>query len=206
MSDVWHGPPFPLKARQPGPDPERNSYGSFCSFTDPDANLWIVQEVTTGSRAGSDRPTSPNSHRSPGRRRAPAGDRMRVLESAPSGNLERERGNGFCHRRHREQRSHRDPLRGPRQWPSDRSDPWVSSQRQLVGTQKPSSSPTDIEWSPTTAAASASRVSRPSGMTTTPSLATLCPKRDTPRQGFYGRVVAVEQGNPPEGWQRAIAK
>jgi predicted enzyme related to lactoylglutathione lyase len=45
--DVWHGPPFPLEARQPGPDPERTSYGSFCSFTDPDANLWIVQEVTT---------------------------------------------------------------------------------------------------------------------------------------------------------------
>ena len=47
MSDVWHGPPFPVEARQPGPDPERTSYGSFCSFTDPDGNLWIVQEVTT---------------------------------------------------------------------------------------------------------------------------------------------------------------
>jgi hypothetical protein len=23
------------------------SYGSFCSFTDPDGNLWVVQEVTT---------------------------------------------------------------------------------------------------------------------------------------------------------------
>jgi catechol 2,3-dioxygenase-like lactoylglutathione lyase family enzyme len=46
VSDVWHGPPFPIAARQPGPDPERASYGSFCSFTDPDANLWIVQEVT----------------------------------------------------------------------------------------------------------------------------------------------------------------
>jgi predicted enzyme related to lactoylglutathione lyase len=46
VSDIWHGPPFPLEARQPGPDPERTSYGSFCSFNDPDANLWIVQEVT----------------------------------------------------------------------------------------------------------------------------------------------------------------
>ena len=45
--DVWHGPPFPVEARQPGPDPERASYGSFCSFMDPDGNLWIVQEVTT---------------------------------------------------------------------------------------------------------------------------------------------------------------
>jgi catechol 2,3-dioxygenase-like lactoylglutathione lyase family enzyme len=47
VSDVWHGPPFPVEARQPGLDPERASYGSFCSFTDPDGNLWIVQEVTT---------------------------------------------------------------------------------------------------------------------------------------------------------------
>jgi catechol 2,3-dioxygenase-like lactoylglutathione lyase family enzyme len=44
--DVWHGPPFPVEARQPGPDPERTSYGSFCSFTDPDGNTWLVQEIT----------------------------------------------------------------------------------------------------------------------------------------------------------------
>jgi catechol 2,3-dioxygenase-like lactoylglutathione lyase family enzyme len=47
VSDVWHGPPFPVEARQPGPDPERTSYGSFCAFTDPDGNAWLVQEVTT---------------------------------------------------------------------------------------------------------------------------------------------------------------
>ena len=46
-SEMWHGPPFPPEARQPGPDPERASYGSFFSFTDPDANTWLVQEVTT---------------------------------------------------------------------------------------------------------------------------------------------------------------
>jgi len=46
-SDVWHGPPFPVEARQPGPDPDHTSYGSFCSFNDPDGNTWIVQEVTT---------------------------------------------------------------------------------------------------------------------------------------------------------------
>ena len=45
--DIWHGPPFPVEARQPGPDPERTSYGSFCSFNDPDGNIWLVQEVTT---------------------------------------------------------------------------------------------------------------------------------------------------------------
>ena len=47
VSDVWHGPPFPVEARQPGRDPERASYGSFCSFGDPDGNMWLVQEVTT---------------------------------------------------------------------------------------------------------------------------------------------------------------
>ena len=47
VSEIWHGPPFPREARQPGPDPERTSYGSFCSFTDPDGNIWLVQEVTT---------------------------------------------------------------------------------------------------------------------------------------------------------------
>src|SRR5260221_356857 len=46
-SAVGKGPPFPAEARQPGPDPERTSYGSFCSFNDPDGNLWLVQEVTT---------------------------------------------------------------------------------------------------------------------------------------------------------------
>jgi len=46
VSDVWHGPPFPVEARQPGRDPEGNSYGSFFSFDDPDGNLWLVQEVT----------------------------------------------------------------------------------------------------------------------------------------------------------------
>jgi catechol 2,3-dioxygenase-like lactoylglutathione lyase family enzyme len=47
VSDVWHGPPFPPEARQPGVDPQRASYGSFFSVSDPDGNLWLVQEVTT---------------------------------------------------------------------------------------------------------------------------------------------------------------
>jgi catechol 2,3-dioxygenase-like lactoylglutathione lyase family enzyme len=47
VSDIWHGPPFPVEARKPGPDPERTSYGSFAYFADPDGNLWLVQEVTT---------------------------------------------------------------------------------------------------------------------------------------------------------------
>jgi catechol 2,3-dioxygenase-like lactoylglutathione lyase family enzyme len=47
VSDIWHGPPFPVEAREPGIDPEHTSYGSFFSFTDPDRNTWLVQEVTT---------------------------------------------------------------------------------------------------------------------------------------------------------------
>jgi catechol 2,3-dioxygenase-like lactoylglutathione lyase family enzyme len=29
----------------PGPHPERASYSSFAEFTDPDGNLWLLQEV-----------------------------------------------------------------------------------------------------------------------------------------------------------------
>ena len=47
VSDMWHGAPVPPEARIPGPDPKRTSYGSFCAFSDPDGNAWIVQEVTT---------------------------------------------------------------------------------------------------------------------------------------------------------------
>ncbi|MFI9810392.1 VOC family protein [Streptomyces sp. NPDC052301] len=35
------------EARLPGPDPQRTSYGSFLSFSDPDGNGWLLQEVTT---------------------------------------------------------------------------------------------------------------------------------------------------------------
>jgi catechol 2,3-dioxygenase-like lactoylglutathione lyase family enzyme len=33
--------------RQPGPDPERGSYRSYASFSDPDGNGWLLQEITT---------------------------------------------------------------------------------------------------------------------------------------------------------------
>jgi catechol 2,3-dioxygenase-like lactoylglutathione lyase family enzyme len=33
--------------RLSGPAPDRRSYGSFASFSDPDGNVWLVQEVTT---------------------------------------------------------------------------------------------------------------------------------------------------------------
>ena len=31
---------------QPGPDPDHRSYASFTSFTDPDGNGWLLQEIT----------------------------------------------------------------------------------------------------------------------------------------------------------------
>jgi catechol 2,3-dioxygenase-like lactoylglutathione lyase family enzyme len=33
--------------RAPGPDPDRHSYASFVSFSDPDGNGWVLQEITT---------------------------------------------------------------------------------------------------------------------------------------------------------------
>jgi catechol 2,3-dioxygenase-like lactoylglutathione lyase family enzyme len=32
--------------RLPGPDPNRTSYASFASFSDPDGNGWVLQEIT----------------------------------------------------------------------------------------------------------------------------------------------------------------
>ncbi|MFE5137027.1 VOC family protein [Streptomyces fagopyri] len=35
------------EGRVTGPDPERRSYSSFLSFSDPDGNGWVLQEITT---------------------------------------------------------------------------------------------------------------------------------------------------------------
>jgi catechol 2,3-dioxygenase-like lactoylglutathione lyase family enzyme len=39
---------FESGQRMPGPDPQRRDYGSFLSFSDPDGNGWLVQEVRRG--------------------------------------------------------------------------------------------------------------------------------------------------------------
>jgi catechol 2,3-dioxygenase-like lactoylglutathione lyase family enzyme len=44
VSDVFH---FGQDGPVSGPDPEHRSYGSFASFSDPDGNRWLLQEVTT---------------------------------------------------------------------------------------------------------------------------------------------------------------
>ncbi len=44
VSEVFHlGTGGPAS----GADPERRSYGSYASFSDPDGNRWLLQEVTT---------------------------------------------------------------------------------------------------------------------------------------------------------------
>lgn len=44
VSEVFHRDGSRLL---PGPDPERRSYLSYASFSDPDGNSWLLQEVTT---------------------------------------------------------------------------------------------------------------------------------------------------------------
>jgi catechol 2,3-dioxygenase-like lactoylglutathione lyase family enzyme len=44
VSEVFHR--AGREGRLSGPDPERRSYSSFVSFSDPDGNGWLVQEVT----------------------------------------------------------------------------------------------------------------------------------------------------------------
>jgi catechol 2,3-dioxygenase-like lactoylglutathione lyase family enzyme len=44
VTEVFHNGP---DGRVSGPDPERGSYRSFASFSDPDGNGWLLQEVTT---------------------------------------------------------------------------------------------------------------------------------------------------------------
>ena len=92
VTAIWHGPPFPVEARQPGLDPERTSYGSFLFFTDPDGNTWLVQEVTT---------------RLPGRVNAAetgyvsAADLESALQRAEAAHREHEKRDGRSHLFHR---------------------------------------------------------------------------------------------------------
>jgi len=56
VSEVFHhegdthtGPDAPFlfgRVRVPGPDPKRGTYRSFASFSDPDGNGWLLQEIT----------------------------------------------------------------------------------------------------------------------------------------------------------------
>ena len=54
VSDVFHDADGGLaggfhagtKARVSGPDPQGRSYASYASFSDPDGNVWLLQEIT----------------------------------------------------------------------------------------------------------------------------------------------------------------
>ena len=85
VSDVWHGPPYPVEARLPGRDPDRTSYGSFFSFNDPDNNVWLVQEVTTRAPGRID--TSATGYATPA-------DLEAALRRAEAAHAEHERHNG----------------------------------------------------------------------------------------------------------------
>jgi catechol 2,3-dioxygenase-like lactoylglutathione lyase family enzyme len=44
VSEVFH---LGRDGRASGPDPEHRSYGSYATFSDPDGNRWLLQEITT---------------------------------------------------------------------------------------------------------------------------------------------------------------
>jgi hypothetical protein len=51
-SEVYHDASggfnrFDPNLRASGPDPQRRSYASFVTFSDPDGNSWVLQEITT---------------------------------------------------------------------------------------------------------------------------------------------------------------
>jgi catechol 2,3-dioxygenase-like lactoylglutathione lyase family enzyme len=90
--DVYAGPDEPYlfgRLRVNGPDPEHRSYRSFASFSDPDGNGWLFQELTT---------------RLPGRNRR-HGDDLRICErsgervSACGGRSRRARETSWASRR-----------------------------------------------------------------------------------------------------------
>ena len=42
VTDIYH---FGPEGQTPGRDPQRGDYGSYATFTDPDGNAWLLQEV-----------------------------------------------------------------------------------------------------------------------------------------------------------------
>ncbi len=84
---VYAGPDQPYlfgRLRVSGPDPEHRSYRSFASFSDPDGNGWLLQQITT---------------RLPGRvagdtAYASAGDLAAALRRAEAAHGEHEKRNG----------------------------------------------------------------------------------------------------------------
>jgi catechol 2,3-dioxygenase-like lactoylglutathione lyase family enzyme len=49
VSEPFH---FGAEGQTPGPDPQRGDYNSYLSFSDPDGNGWLVQEVGRAKPSG----------------------------------------------------------------------------------------------------------------------------------------------------------
>ena len=47
VSEIFHFATPPFGAQVTGAAPDHQSYGSYATFTDPDGNGWVLQEVTT---------------------------------------------------------------------------------------------------------------------------------------------------------------
>ncbi|MBB3316683.1 catechol 2,3-dioxygenase-like lactoylglutathione lyase family enzyme [Rhizobium sp. BK181] len=93
MSSVFHdvGGVFHHKntdGRLPGPHPSRASYGSFASFSDPDGNGWLLQEITT---------RLPGRIEANGATSASHGDLAAALRRAAAAHGEHEKRNGGKH-------------------------------------------------------------------------------------------------------------
>ena len=84
---MYAGPDQPYlfgRLRISGPDPEHRSYRSFASFSDPDGNGWLLQEVTTRLPGAS--PATTNY--------ASASDLARALRRAAAAHGEHEKRTG----------------------------------------------------------------------------------------------------------------
>ena len=83
VSDIWHGPPFPVEARQPGPDPERAATTDRCCyFTDPDGNTCRSSRRSRPDAPVASRRTS-NGHRDSGRASARSSRAPRSIREDP---------------------------------------------------------------------------------------------------------------------------
>jgi len=76
---------FDDAVRASGPDPARRSYASYVSFSDPDGNGWLLQEVTTRLPGRVDPATTTFSS---------AGDLAKALERAAAAHSEHEKRTG----------------------------------------------------------------------------------------------------------------
>jgi catechol 2,3-dioxygenase-like lactoylglutathione lyase family enzyme len=48
ISDIFH---FSVQGQTPGPSPTRGDYESYATFSDPDGNSWLLQEVPSRAEA-----------------------------------------------------------------------------------------------------------------------------------------------------------